>query len=80
MIEEKCGNCRFYNLAVETKRSLIDDEELNELDYESECRRYPPKIGDEGYHGKLGKFFGIADCYAHPTVNTKDWCGEYKQT
>ncbi|MYM34909.1 hypothetical protein GTP38_11220 [Duganella sp. FT94W] len=75
---EKCCNCRFYHAEKEAHYGMVQDQPLHPGDYEAPCRRYPPVRGDVDYYGALGGQDVHRDAYAGPTVNSQDWCGEWK--
>lgn len=75
---QRCGTCRFYNLAEEFKADQQNGlEELHPDDYEAECRRYPPARGDAKFYGDLDHGPVMSDKFAFPIVNTLSWCGEW---
>ena len=70
-----CRNCKFYNLEDETVAGE-DDEILNPVDFESECKRYPPVRGDAEYYGDMNGGL-LRDCFSGPIVQAINWCGEW---
>ncbi len=77
-MSERCGNCRFYAEAEERGPVRNGEQDFDEQDLESECRRYPPVRGDADYFGPMVGVDLLAGAYAHPVVNKFDWCGEWK--
>lgn len=77
-ISQRCGVCRFYNKQEETTHNHQTEEPLNDIDYEAECRRFPPLRGDSEYYGRLGDLAVLCEGYGWPTVNAMSWCGEWK--
>lgn len=78
MTQERCGNCRFYHIAKQRTRGVLDDTLLHEDDYEAECRRLPPVRLDASYTGSMGGSDTMYDCFGGPIVNNLAWCGEWR--
>ena len=79
MDDERCGTCKFYKIEEETKRGHINDDEIHEDDFEAECRRYPPVRGDKDYFGSINDPDLLRDFFSGPSVQTTNWCGEWRK-
>jgi hypothetical protein len=67
MSNERCGNCKFYDIANEERGDMGGAC--------SDCRRYPPQV----FVGLSNPYQLHDPCeYYCPTVSATGWCGEWK--